>query len=57
MTHVVGLAVPGWRKRFNQGMMGAALAAILGMKFAQWYYSAQAEIPAKGTHTHPLPLS
>ena len=30
--------------------MGAALAGILGMKFAQWYYSAQADIPAKGAH-------
>jgi hypothetical protein len=42
-------AVPGWRKLLNRGLMGAALAGILGMKFFQWYYSAQAEIPAKGT--------
>ena len=40
--------VPGWRKLLNRGLMGAALAGILGMKFFQWYYSAQAEIPAKG---------
>eukprot|EP01043_Picozoa_sp_COSAG02_P026718 COSAG02_NODE_1547_length_11964_cov_28.769794_2_plen_120_part_00 len=41
-------AVPGWRKLLNRGLMGAALAGILGMKFFQWYYSAQADIPAKG---------
>ena len=46
---------PTWRRWLTRGMTGAALAGILTVKFFQWYYSAQADIPAKEKFIPPPP--